>query len=345
MAERRLPRHTSNNTNPECPCLRVTHSHGSPNCYLLGCPPRPHRGCSLCHDAVDARVSQVDRTGPSGTSPETLSNDRGTYLGTKMELCRKFSKTLRYSASSFSACFSASVLGHAQHGPFSPPHTSVLGFSVTSSMSKVPPAYFLMGILSARGREAQRQCPRYPRARTRTGHRHLSSGTGLLLPRRASRGAGNARTVGSRCHRRPPPGHLLTFRAVIVPVQVAVLRLSLPPHDVVAQVAVGQRGGVPLHDQLGRGVRRGQNVQGDGRNWNGEKEGMSENGANPRRTAPDTQCGPTGSQKFGLDGQRAGNVETPHENRALRRNGIHVKRQRFPLRSLFSGDLCGNKYR
>ena len=71
------------------------------------------------------------------------------YLGTKMALCRKFSKTLRYSASSFSACFSASVLGQAQHGPFSPPHTSVLGFSVTSSTSMVPSAYFLMGILSA----------------------------------------------------------------------------------------------------------------------------------------------------------------------------------------------------
>ena len=76
------------------------------------------------------------------------------YLGTKMALCRKFSKTLRYSASSFSACFSASVLGQAQHGPFSPPHTSVLGFSVTSSTSMVPSAYFLMGILSARKRVA-----------------------------------------------------------------------------------------------------------------------------------------------------------------------------------------------
>lgn len=79
---------------------------------------------------------------------------RWRYLGTKMALCRKFSKTLRYSASSFSACFSASVLGQAQHGPFSPPHTSVLGFSVTSSTSMVPSAYFLMGILSARNRVA-----------------------------------------------------------------------------------------------------------------------------------------------------------------------------------------------
>lgn len=74
-----------------------------------------------------------------------------------MALCRKFSKTLRYSASSFSACFSASVLGQAQHGPFSPPHTSVLGFSVTSSTSMVPSAYFLMGILSARNRVARRE--------------------------------------------------------------------------------------------------------------------------------------------------------------------------------------------
>lgn len=44
----------------------------------------------------------------------------------------------------------------------------------------------------------------------------------------------------------PPP--IFTFGAVIVPVKVAVLRLSLPSHDVVTQVAVGQRGWVPLHN-------------------------------------------------------------------------------------------------
>ena len=51
-----------------------------------------------------------------------------------------------------------------------------------------------------------------------------------------------------------PAPPTLTFGAVIVPVKVAVLGLALPPHDVVAQVAVGQGRRVPLHDQLRRGV-------------------------------------------------------------------------------------------
>lgn len=63
----------------------------------------------------------------------------------------------------------------------------------------------------------------------------------------------------------------LTFGAVIVPVQVAVLRLPLPPHDVVTEVPVGQGRRVPLHDELRRRVGRGQNVQGNGRNWKGEQ--------------------------------------------------------------------------
>lgn len=157
------------------------------------------------------------------------------YLGTKMALCRKFSKTLRYSASSFSACFSASVLGQAQHGPFSPPHTSVLGFSVTSSTSMVPSAYFLMGILSARKRVAPCE-PSY------TGCREWRARAPGLRPAAAAHSP------------QTPPGLPLTFGAVVVPVQVAVLGLALPAHDVVAQVAVGQGGRVPLHDQLRRGV-------------------------------------------------------------------------------------------
>lgn len=63
-----------------------------------------------------------------------------------------------------------------------------------------------------------------------------------------------ARDRGCRPLPTGAPGRPLTFGAVVVPVQVAVLGLALPAHDVVAQVAVGQGGRVPLHDQLRRGV-------------------------------------------------------------------------------------------
>lgn len=127
--------------------------------------------CCPTSTATGSRLEAADRQttrwrGRARTCLRTPLKD--TYLGTKMALCRKFSKTLRYSASSFSACFSASVLGQAQHGPFSPPHTSVLGFSVASSTSMVPSAYFLMGILSAWKRAAQGE-PSYP---TGTGRHH-----------------------------------------------------------------------------------------------------------------------------------------------------------------------------
>lgn len=52
----------------------------------------------------------------------------------------------------------------------------------------------------------------------------------------------------------------LTFGTVVVPVQIAILWLPLPPHNVVTQVTIGQSWGVPLHNQLGRGVGRGKNV-------------------------------------------------------------------------------------
>lgn len=52
----------------------------------------------------------------------------------------------------------------------------------------------------------------------------------------------------------------LTFGTVVVPVQIAILWLPLPPHNVVTQVTIGQSWGVPLHNQLRRGVGRGKNV-------------------------------------------------------------------------------------
>ena len=61
---------------------------------------------------------------------------------------------------------------------------------------------------------------------------------------------GSGRPLPLAPQTRAAPGLPLTFGAVVMPVQVAVLGLALPAHDVVAQVAVGQRGRVPLHDQL-----------------------------------------------------------------------------------------------
>ena len=167
---------------PICPLreavwLRQRHHHASgprqhepsaPSPSLQGDPASPgpplnQMDTLLCCFPLDGSgvlqttlLERKQQNPPGERQPGDVFKGR-RYLGTKMELCRKFSKTLRYSASSFSACFSASVLGQAQQGPFSPPHTSVLGFSVTSSTSMVPSAYFLMGILSAQEREGQQE--------------------------------------------------------------------------------------------------------------------------------------------------------------------------------------------
>lgn len=55
-----------------------------------------------------------------------------------------------------------------------------------------------------------------------------------------------------------------TFGAVVVSVQVTVLRLLLPAHDVVGEVPIGKRGRIPLHNQLGWGVGCWNNIQGNG---------------------------------------------------------------------------------
>lgn len=49
-------------------------------------------------------------------------------------------------------------------------------------------------------------------------------------------------------------GVLQTFGAVVVMVELSVLRLPLPADQVVRQVAVGKGRGAPVHDQLGGGV-------------------------------------------------------------------------------------------
>lgn len=69
-------------------------------------------------------------------------------------------------------------------------------------------------------------------------------------------GTGQASHTGTRVLSDPacPPLAQLTFGTVVVPVQIAILRLPLPPHNVVTQVTIGQSWGVPLHNQLRRGV-------------------------------------------------------------------------------------------
>lgn len=65
-----------------------------------------------------------------------------------------------------------------------------------------------------------------------------------LLPVQ-SPGRQSPRHFNTRAFRSP------TFGAVVVSVQVTVLRLLLPAHDVVGEVPIGKRGRVPFHNQLG----------------------------------------------------------------------------------------------
>ena len=69
-------------------------------------------------------------------------------------------------------------------------------------------------------------------------------------------GTGHASHTGTRVLSAAacPPLAQLPFGTVVVPVQIAILWLPLPPHNVVTQVTIGQSWGVPLHNQLRRGV-------------------------------------------------------------------------------------------
>lgn len=180
------------------------------------------------------------------------------YLGTKMELWRKFSKTFRYSASSFSACFSASVLGQAQQGPFSPPQPSGLVGSVASSVSMVPSAYLRIGTLSWKKRTELVSFLSRSRIQQQSMFTHslylllFSSCQWTAL-------AGRVPDISTPEHFSSP-----TFGAIVVSVQVTVLRLLLPAHDVVGEVPIGKRGRIPFHNQLGWGVGCWNNIQGNG---------------------------------------------------------------------------------
>lgn len=106
---------------------------------------------------------------PGAGTPRSLA-EQPPHLGKKMALWRKFSKTFRYSASSFSACFSASVFGQAQQGPFSPPGPSGFVGSAASSASMTPSAYLRMGTFSVgRGGSARKQSRNLQRPLTRGG--------------------------------------------------------------------------------------------------------------------------------------------------------------------------------
>lgn len=71
------------------------------------------------------------------------------YLGRKMALWRKFSKTFKKTRSPFSRSFSSGVFWQAQHGPFSAPARSDLVGFVLSSMSVSPVAGIRIGIFSS----------------------------------------------------------------------------------------------------------------------------------------------------------------------------------------------------
>lgn len=176
-----------------------------------------------------------------------------------MELWRKFSNTFRYSASSFSACFSASVLGQAQQGPFSPPQPSGLVGSVASSVSMVPSAYLRIGTLSWKKRT---ELISFSPDHGYSSNLYLPIPSTwlaviLLLPVE-SPDRQSPRHFNTRAFSSP------TFGAVIVSVQVTVLRLLLPAHDVVGEVPIGKRGRIPFHNQLGWGVGCWNNIQGNG---------------------------------------------------------------------------------
>ena len=193
-----------------------------------------------------------------------------------MELWRKFSKTFRYSASSFSACFSASVLGQAQQGPFSPPQPSGLVGSVASSVSMVPSAYLRIGTLSSKKRTEAACFLSLHIMNTATIHVYLfppscrysqNCEAGHRLQFLSVWLAGK-----SHRHFNTIAFCFPTFGAVIVSVKVTVLRLLLPSYDVVREVAIGKRGRIPFHNQLGWGIGCWNNIQRNGWHWRGKKK-------------------------------------------------------------------------
>lgn len=107
-------------------------------CLRLGSQSLSQRGCRPVAHFIHRLASLRD---------ELREDWHGPYLCRKMELWRKFSKRLTKSLSSLSRFFSSSVLGQAQHGPFSEPARSDFVRLVFSSGSRSPVAGMRIGVL------------------------------------------------------------------------------------------------------------------------------------------------------------------------------------------------------
>lgn len=94
----------------------------------------------------------------------------------------------------------------------------------------------------------------------------------------AARGRGAVRRTAPRRRRPDPPACAAALRtavAVVVEVEVAVLRQTLPQHQVVGDVPVALSRWLPAHQQVGRGVGRGDDVLGHRGRW-GRRWGATE---------------------------------------------------------------------
>lgn len=118
----------------------------------------------------------------------------------------------------------------------------------------------VVGLRNVCARSCMRGCGVCERAHTPT--RTLGKpGCGEMFP--------SKRDKADRPLPHTPPA--LTFEAIIQLIQLAVLRLPLPEHQVVRDVAIGVRGRLPLQNDLRGGIRNRDRIQGDGRVCKGER--------------------------------------------------------------------------
>lgn len=112
---------------------------------------------------------------------------------------------------------------------------------------------------------------------------------------------------------------MLTFGAVVVLVELSVLRLLLPADQVVGQVAVGKRRRQPLDKQLGGGVGEGARLPGHGRLCGRTRVSSRQVDTTERPTVPRRQL--TGRTSAHVDdvGLRPLDVFALH----LQRDGLH----------------------
>lgn len=149
-----------------------------------------------------------------------------------MALWRKFSNILKNKRSSFSRSFTSDVFGQLQHWTLPAPARSDLVGLVLSSMSISPVAEIRSGILSSDSRESN--CLGMCIVCLHRGS--YDPGSLQSLPAKGCLDISEVSTVGST-HTR---GFIHTFGAVVVMVELSVLRLPLPADQVVCQIAVGK---------------------------------------------------------------------------------------------------------